>query len=152
MAQRQSVTRPTTHGIARNTATAEQILMQGNVQEKASNIYPLNLELAPGLTVTSVQIRLLTPEQIEQLRSAKGHVLGFMNIQIGGRVWINDFTMWHSTRNGRTSLLNPKQEGKDDRWYNKAYFLTEDLNRILEAAREAFKAARLAEETQAKSA
>lgn len=151
MAQRQSVTRPTTHGIARNTATAEQILMQDNVQEKASNIYPLDLELAPGLTVTSVQIRLLKPEQIEKLRSNKGYVLGFMNIQIAGRVWINDFTMWHSTRNGRTSLLNPKQEGKDNKWYYKAYFLSEDLNRILEAAREAYKAAHQVE-TEAQSA
>lgn len=123
--------------------------MQGNVQEKASNIYPLNLELAPGLTVTSVQIRLLKPEQIEKLRSDKGHVLGFMNIQIAGRVWINDFTMWHSTRSGRTSLLNPKQEGKDDRWYNKAYVLTEDLNRILSAAREAFTAAMQAQKAKA---
>src|SRR5690606_20705498 len=131
----QSPTRP--KAAARTVASAEQILLQaGMQQERDSNIYPMELQLAEGLVVTAVQIRLLNSDQIQANRSSKGATIGFMNIQLGGRVWINDFTLWHSARTNTTAILNPKYEGKDGKWYNKAYFLAEDLNRILEAARE----------------
>lgn len=141
-----------TKGAAKTVASAEQILLQaGTQQERDSNIYPMELELAEGLVVTAVQLRLLSGEQIQANRSSKGATIGFMNIQLGGRVWINDFTLWHSARTNRTAVLNPKYQGKDGKWYNKAYFLAEDLNRILEAAREAYKEAHQVE-TEAQSA
>lgn len=146
----QSPTRP--KAAARTVASAEQILLQaGTQQERDSNIYPMELELAEGLVVTAVQLRLLSGEQIQANRSSKGATIGFMNIQLGGRVWVNDFTLWHSARTNRTAVLNPKYQGKDGKWYNKAFFLAEDLNRILEAAREAYKEAHQVE-TEAQSA
>lgn len=143
----QSPTRPQT------ATSAEQILLKaGTQQERDSNIYPMELELAEGLVVTAVQLRLLTSDQIRANRSNKGATIGFMNIQLGGRVWINDFTLWHSARTNSTAILNPKYEGRDGKWYNKAYFLAEDLNRILEAAREAYKAAHQVETPETQSA
>lgn len=147
----QSPTRP--KAAAGTVTSAEQILLQaGTQQERDSNIYPMELELAEGLVVTAVQLRLLNGDQIQANRSNKGATIGFMNIQLGGRVWINDFTLWHSARTNRTAILNPKYEGKDGKWYNKAYFLAEDLNHILEAAREAYKAAHQVETPEAQSA
>lgn len=106
-------------------------------EPRQENFHRVELELGPGLVVTGIRMKLLTEEQIAAQKSDKGDVIGFVDIQLGNRVWINSLKLYRSKGKAKAILLNPSQYNqKTQKWYNDVFFTREDREKILNKCRE----------------
>lgn len=115
-------------------ATAvEYLFAQGSSNR---SFHPVDLELGDGCKVTGLRIRLLTQAQISSQKSKKGAVIGFIDVQIGGRIIINSLKLWRPAGKRAAMLLNPSEfSPKRNRWYSDVYFSLKDRGLILREAR-----------------
>lgn len=117
-----------------SVATAEHLFAgQGSGNR---SFHPVDLELGDGCKVTGLRIRLLTQAQISSQKSKKGAVIGFIDVQIGGRIIINSLKLWRPAGKRAAMLLNPSEfSPKRNRWYSDVYFSLKDRGLILREAR-----------------
>lgn len=119
-----------------SVSSAIESLLTEEVQKENNRFYPVALELGDGCKVTGLRIRLLTKEQIDGQKSKKGAVIGFIDVQIGGRVIINSLKLWRPAGKRAAMLLNPSEfSEKRNRWYTDVYFTLKDRELILQEAR-----------------
>jgi len=120
-----------------SVATAVESLLAVSAEEHDNRgFHPVNLELGDGCKVTGLRIRLLTQEQIANQKSEKGVVIGFIDVQIGGRIVINSLKLWRAAGKKAAVLLNPSEfSPRRNRWYSDVYFTREDRGIILQEAR-----------------
>lgn len=115
---------------------ALQVLSETGEDRRQENFYPTELELGPGCVVTGLRIRLLSREQIAAQQSEKGAVYGFVDIQIGGRIWVNSLKIYKARNKRLAVLLNPSEfNQKTERWYTDVFFRMDDREKILNEVR-----------------
>lgn len=124
-----------------SVSSAVESLLAEEVQKENNRFHPVDLELGDGCKVTGLRIRLLTQAQIDGQKSKKGAVIGFIDVQIGGRVIINSLKLWRPAGKRAAMLLNPSEfSEKRNRWYTDVYFTLKDRELILQEARRIVKA------------